>query len=543
MQTIKGNLVDIFQRKIYPVSMEIKDGIISSIEKLSEDLPTYILPGFVDAHVHIESSMLIPSEFARICLPHGTIATISDPHEIANVLGMQGIDFMIENAKLTPLSIIFGAPSCVPATNFETAGATITSKDIELLMNRPEIGYLSEMMNYPGVLHADPHVLEKIEIALSHGKPIDGHAPGLRGEKARFYANTGISTDHECFTLEEALEKIEYGMKILIREGSAAKNFEVLHPLIQLYPELCMFCSDDKHPDDLVRGHINEIVRRAVALEYDIFDVLRIAHLHPKEHYRINIGSLQIGDKADFLICDNLIDFRPQSVYIDGIHIAEQGVITIDIPHVHIEDLSLCNIPPITINALSIPAHSHTVRVIECIPGELITHSMNATLTSSGGFLQTDIDQDILKIANINRYHASEVAIGFVKGIGLKNGAIASTIAHDSHNIISIGVDDYSMQKAINALIECKGGIAYSDGNTVHVLPLEIAGLMSNKNGYAIATDYEIIDRIVRDAGSDIHSPFMTLSFLALLVIPSLKLSDQGLFDGNSFAFTSLYCD
>jgi len=543
MQIITGNLVDIHSRSIYPASLHIEDGIIISIQRLSEPQSSYILPGFVDAHVHIESSMLIPSEFARLCLPHGTIATVSDPHEIANVLGIPGIDFMIENAQLSPLNITFGAPSCVPATDFETAGATITPKDIELLLQRPEIGYLSEMMNYPGVLNSDPIVLEKIEIALSLGKPIDGHAPGLRGKQAQNYIHVGISTDHECYSLEEALEKIEYGMKILIRDGSAAKNFDVLHPLIQLYPERCMFCSDDKHPDDLLRGHINEIVRRAIASGYDLFDVLRIAHLHPKEHYGINIGSLQVGDSADFLICDNLIEYKPQYVYMNGIPVAEHGACIFDIQPVDIDTLSLCTISPISIDSLSIPARSHTVRIIECIPGELITKSTTATLPSSHGVLHTDITHDILKIANINRYHASDIALGFVKGIGLRTGAIASTIAHDSHNIISIGVDDISMQHAINALIECKGGISYADGDTVHVLPLEIAGLMSSKNGYEIAHQYEHIDRKVRNAGSDIHSPFMTLSFLALLVIPSLKLSDKGLFDGDAFAFTSLYCD
>ena len=497
----------------------------------------------MDAHVHIESSMIIPSEFARLCLPHGTIATVSDPHEIANVLGMRGIEFMIDNAKLTPLTIVYGAPSCVPSTSFETSGSSITIEDIKQLFKKPEIGYLSEMMNYPGVLFSDQTVMEKIRIAQEQGKPIDGHAPGLRGEKARIYAHAGITTDHECYSLEEAIEKIEYGMKILIREGSAAKNFDALHPLINLYPESCMFCSDDKHPDDLVRGHINEIVKRAVSMGYDIFDVLRIAHVHPKEHYGINIGSLKVGDKADFMLCDNLVDFKPYSVYVNGECIAKHNSITFHIETPYTDNYAHCNISPITLDTLTIPSKSETIRVIECIPGELITKSVIATMFPIEGALHSNISKDILKIANVNRYHESDIALGFVKGMGLKTGAIASTIAHDSHNIIAIGADDESMVHAINALIACKGGIAYANGDRVNILPLDIAGLMSSRNGYDIAKEYEIIDQMAREAGSDIHAPFMSLSFLALLVIPSLKLSDKGLFDGDTFTFTSLYCD
>ena len=540
---IKGNLVDIFERTIYPAKIQIEEGSITSIERLSEVVDTYIMPGFVDAHVHIESSMIIPTEFARLCIPHGTIATVSDPHEIANVLGMRGIEFMIENAKQSPLTIVFGAPSCVPATNFETAGAIIDAHDIDQLLSKPEIGYLSEMMNYPGVLFSDDMVMEKLRIAQAHGKPIDGHAPGLRGEQAKQYADAGITTDHECYSLEEAIEKISYGMKILIREGSAAKNFAALHPLINLYPDACMFCSDDKHPNDLMRGHINQIVSRAIAMEYDIFDILRIAHLHPKEHYGINIGSLRIGDKADFIICDNLSDFKPKSVFMNGMCLAENGEITYSIQQSISEDYSVCNIDPITKDALRIPAKSQNIRVIEAISGELITNSLMISMESHDGALHSDTSRDILKIANINRYQKSDIALGFVKGIGLKRGAIASTIAHDSHNIIAIGVDDHSMQSAINALIACKGGIAFADDETVEILPLDIAGLMSSHNGYEIAMKYESIDQMVRDAGSAVHAPFMTLSFLALLVIPSLKLSDKGLFDGETFAFTSLYCD
>ena len=541
VKEIKGNIVDIHERRIYPVSMILKGQYIQSITEISETQSQYILPGFVDAHVHIESSMIIPTEFARLCIPHGTIATVSDPHEIANVLGMDGIHFMLDNASQSPLTIMFGAPSCVPATSFETAGSIITSEDIQTLLSSSHIGYLSEMMNYPGVIYNDPIVMEKIAIAHSMNKPIDGHAPGLRGENLQKYCKAGISTDHECFSLDEALEKISYGMKILIREGSAAKNYKALHSLIHTNPNSCMFCSDDKHPNDLVLGHINEVVAKSIRLGYDIFDVLRIAHLNPKEHYGIPIGSLQVGDSADFIICDDLQQFIPKEVYIKGDKVAEKGTSLFAIPTLSTNTLSPCSAQFLSIEDLSIPAITDVVRVIECIPGELTTHSGSASLIPKKGALYSDIDQDILKIVIINRYEKSTPALAFVKGIGLTKGAIASTIAHDSHNIICIGVDDISMRNAINSLIECMGGISYSFEDDVEVLPLNIAGLMSTDNGYEIAKRYEQIDRMARNAGSNIHAPFMTLSFLGLLVIPSLKLSDKGLFDGNAFEFTSLY--
>lgn len=543
MIEIKGNIVDIHNRRIFPGIVCIEDERITAIQEIQEELDSYILPGFVDAHVHIESSMIIPTEFSRLCIPHGTIATVSDPHEIANVLGMKGIEFMLDNAKQSPLTIIFGAPSCVPATDFETAGSIITVGDIEHLFSNPQIGYLSEMMNYPGVLNKDANVMAKVAIAHAYNKPIDGHAPGLKGDAARAYIGAGITTDHECFTLEEAIDKIAYGMNILIREGSAAKNFEALHTLIGMHPDTCMFCSDDKHPNDLLHGHINTIASRAISIGYDIFDVLTIAHLNPKKHYSIPIGSLNIGDYADFLICTDLNNLTPSAVYIKGRKVAENGKALFEVPRIDCVDFSPCDISTIMPQDLNIPALSTHIRVIGCIPGELTTHSLDAILTSNDGLLHSDIEQDILKIAIINRYSESIPSLAFVKGIGLKQGAIASTIAHDSHNIICIGVDDESMTNAINELITCKGGIAYANGSYVDSLPLNIAGLMSSGDGYHVASEYERIDGIVRQHGSNIHAPFMTLSFLGLLVIPSLKLSDKGLFDGESFTFTSLYLD
>ena len=538
---IKGNIVDIIAKRIYPAEMIFNDGIITSITELNEQVSGYILPGFIDAHVHIESSMIIPTEFSRLCLPHGTLATVSDPHEIANVLGMDGIEFMIENSKLTPLEIVFGAPSCVPATTFETAGATIDCDDIAYLLNLPEIGYLSEMMNYPGVLHNDTTVMKKLSIARAARKPIDGHAPGLRGLEAKQYAQAGITTDHECTTLEEALEKIHYGMKILIREGSAAKNFNALHPLLSNYADSCMFCSDDKHPDDLVQGHINECVNRALSLGYDLFDVLKVAHLNPKQHYSIQIGTLQIGDSADFIISNDIQQIDVHTSYVKGICIARNGAITIDLPEFPLQEMSICNASFIEPHDLSIPKHSSTVRIIRCVPGELITHEEIITMKSTDDYLHADINSDIIKIVNVNRYKPSKPALGFVKGIGLQHGAIASTIAHDSHNIIAIGADDISLTNAINALIENKGGICYVHGSEKTILHLDIAGLMSSQNAHVIAQSYEKIDRLVKNNGSNIHAPFMTLSFLGLLVIPSLKLSDKGLFNGDTFSFTPLH--
>lgn len=543
MIEIKGNIVDIHNRRIYPGIVFIEHERIASITEINEKLDTFILPGFIDAHVHIESSMIIPTEFARLCIPHGTIATVSDPHEIANVLGMKGIEFMLDNAKQSPLTIIFGAPSCVPATDFETAGSVITAQDIKTLFSNPQIGYLSEMMNYPGVLYRDPEVMSKIAMAHAYNKPIDGHAPGLKGDAARTYIQAGITTDHECSTLDEAIDKLSHGMSILIREGSAAKNFDALHSLIGLYPNNCMFCSDDKHPNDLVIGHINTLVRRAIELGYDLFDVLRIAHLNPKYHYSIPIGSLQIGDYADLLICSDLHTLKPTSVFIKGKKVAEHGNALFEVPRIECTDFSPCSIPIVDPESLRIPAQSTNVRVIGCIPGELTTLSLTATIQDIEGFLNSDIDQDILKICIINRYNHASPALAFVKGIGLKHGAIASTIAHDSHNIICIGVDDISMTEAINELITCKGGISYAYGSNVECLPLNVAGLMSSDNGYEVAREYERIDAVVRKHGSNIHAPFMTLSFLGLLVIPSLKLSDKGLFDGDSFSFTSVYLD
>ncbi len=536
---ISGQYIDISKREIYPANIVIENGIIVSITPCIKAPDHYIMPGFVDAHIHIESSMLIPSEFSKLALVHGTIGTVSDPHEIANVLGIKGIDFMIENAKLSPLKCMFGAPSCVPATSFEHSGATISADDIYQLLSRDDIGYLSEMMNFPGVLNNDEEILKKIASARFYNKPIDGHAPGLLGNDAKAYISHGISTDHECTSLQEALDKISYGMKILIREGSAAKNFDALHPLISLFPDMCMFCSDDKHPDSLLEGHINMLVKKAIHLGYDLFDVLSIACIHPVKHYSMPIGLLNIGDPADFIIVDSLIDFAVQSVFINGEQVVQHGILQCSIPSHSYNDMSICNTNIIIEKDIILYGDTSLVHVIEAIPGQIVTGRSIYRMEPINGILSSSCNDDILKIVVINRYSISKPAIGFIKGFGLKSGAIASTIAHDSHNIIAIGVDDTSIIEAVNALIEVKGGISLYN-NTLSVLPLDIAGLMSSQDAHTIANRYIEIESLVKQTGCIMPAPYMALSFMALLVIPTLKLSDIGLFDGEIFQCINL---
>jgi adenine deaminase len=535
---ISGNLVDILQQEIYPATLYIEEGYIRRIERNNNKYPNYLLPGFTDAHVHIESSMLIPSEFARLAVVHGTIATVSDPHEIANVMGIKGVEYMLENGKKVPFRFNFGAPSCVPATTFETAGATVSVADVEALLQRDDIKYLTEMMNFPGVLHKDPEVLAKIAAAKKVNKPVDGHAPGLRGEAAREYIAAGISTDHECFTIEEALDKLQHGMHILIREGSAAKNFEALYPLLHDHAGKIMFCSDDKHPDNLEEGHINLLVKRALAHGIDLFKILLAACINPVLHYKLDNGLLKENDPADFIVVDDLQNFNILATYIRGIKVAENGHTLIDsIPSTPVNNFVCATvkatdfrIPVSDSNATSVQT-----KVIEALDGHLITNALTAALAVNNGELQSSTEKDILKMAVVNRYRAATPAVAFIKGFGLQHGAIASSVAHDSHNIIAVGTDDESLAAAINAVIAEQGGISVASGSTTQVLPLPVAGLMSNLDGYTIAAQYSALDKAAKALGSTLASPFMTLSFMALLVIPHLKLSDLGLFDGDTF--------
>ncbi len=533
--TIEGNFVDIRQRSIYPARLVISNGKIRTIRRLSSSKTRYILPGFIDAHVHIESSMLVPTEFAKTAVLHGTVATVSDPHEIANVLGTEGVWYMIENGRKSPLKFNFGAPSCVPATIFETAGAEVTSEDIAHLLASPEVRYLAEMMNWPGVIFDDPAVQHKLDIAKRAGKPIDGHAPGLMGKQALKYISKGISTDHECYMIDEARFKLKHGMKVIIREGSAAKNFDTLAPLINKYFEHMMFCSDDKHPDDLLLGHINLLVRRAVARGIDVFKVLQMACINPVEHYGLDVGTTQIGDWADLIVVDNLSDFNVIKTYINGDVVAERGRDYIKTePERIVNNFQIGRKKP---SDFILPLTKTEVNVIEVLDRQLITKTFEGKISLENGLALPSVADDILKIAVVNRYADAPIATAFIKNFGIKRGAIASSVAHDSHNIIAVGVSDEAICEAVNILIDHKGGLSATDGTHTEVLPLPIAGLMSNESAEIVAKKYTALVNMARDLGSTLTSPFMSLSFMALLVIPSLKLSDKGLFDGEKFVF------
>jgi len=545
--SISGNLVDVHQKKIYPAEIKVENGkIVSITSNFKLQTSNYILPGFIDGHVHIESSMLVPSEFAKLAVVHGTVATVSDPHEIANVCGMEGVEFMIENGKTVPFKFNFGAPSCVPATIFETAGATLDSTDVEKLLKREEIKYLSEMMNFPGVLNEDEEVMKKIAASHRLLKPVDGHAPGLRGDLAKQYISAGITTDHECFTKEEALDKLQNGMKILVREGSAAKNFEALIDLLNDYPNQMMFCSDDKHPDSLALGHINQLCERAVAKGINLFKVLSAACINPVLHYKLDVGLLKEGDAADFIVVKDLEKFEVVKTYINGELVAEKGKSKIESRKPKVINNFSCSKKKVEdfqylLNKYGEEENIEQVNVIEALDGQLITNKLIRNLKDvfvKNGFIESNPENDLLKIVVVNRYTDSPIAKAFIKNFGLKQGAIASSVAHDSHNIVAVGVDDENICKAVNLVIEQQGGVSAVDNEKEMVLALPVAGLMSNENGYKVAEAYTAIDKMVKEElGSTLTAPFMTLSFMALLVIPHLKLSDQGLFDGDSFSF------
>lgn len=559
MNIVKANLVNIRQKSVKPAHIYIENGRIVNIDYVNTLEKNFVLAGFIDAHVHIESSMLIPSEFARLAVVHGTVATVSDPHEIGNVCGVAGVKYMIENGKKVPFKFYFGAPSCVPATTFETAGASISADEIGQLFENEGLKYLAEMMNYPGVLFKDTEVMEKLAVAKKYGKRIDGHAPALRGEQARQYIDEGISTDHECFTIEEALEKLTYGMKIIIREGSAAKNFEALIDLLPEHYENMMFCSDDKHPDNLVEGHINELVKRAVARGIDVFKVLQVACLNPIAHYGLEVGTLEVGDFADFIVVDNLQNFNVLQTYINGNLVAENGKSLINsVKENVINNFNTSLKKPEQFKVVrddsdNGESDNGNIRVIEALDGQLVSNELFFPTKLAVSFFAnngteelevvSDLENDILKIAVVNRYKEATPAVAFIKNFGLKNGAVASSVGHDSHNIIVVGVDDDAICRAVNLLIEAKGGVSVVDreNKMEAILPLPIAGLMSAEDGYEVAKKYAAIDKKAKALGSTLKSPFMTLSFMALLVIPDLKLSDKGLFSGKKFGFVELF--
>lgn len=539
MTAISGNIVDVLNSEIFPGTLKISEGRISEIIREEKDYENYIIPGFVDSHVHIESSMLVPAEFARAAVTHGTVASVSDPHEIANVLGIEGVEYMITNGMSVPFKFYFGAPSCVPATGFETSGAALGPAEVGELLKREDIRYLSEVMNYPGVIYGDPEVMAKIELAQKSGKKIDGHAPGVRGEMLEKYAAAGISTDHETYDREEALEKIRLGMKILIREGSAARNFDALAWLVRDYPGDCMFCSDDKHPDDLVRGHINETVKRALAMGLDRMKVLRCACVNPVLHYGLDVGLLRKGDPADFAVVDNFIGLNILRTYINGELVAEN--MKSFIPRVTAAIVNNFATGKKEVSDFRVPKAGGKVNVMEVIDGQLVTNRIQEEVPITGGFAVSDPQRDLLKIAVVNRYEDAPPSVAFVRNFGLKKGAIAASMAHDSHNIIVVGVSDEDICRAVNIIIDHKGGISAVSGEEEMILPLPVAGLMSDTDYVEVAERYMAIDGVAKSLGSALRAPFMTLSFMALLVIPKLKLSDRGLFDAEKFAFTDLF--
>ncbi len=535
------NYLSLEQRRIFAARIAWEQGRITRLEEIGPEAPGlgYLLPGFVDAHVHIESAMLPPAEFGRQALRHGTLAVVADPHEIANVLGIDGVRFMLEEARRTPFHAFFGAPSCVPATPFETAGGALGRAEIEALLAEPEVCCLSEMMNWPGVLGRDPAVMEKIALAAAGGYPVDGHAPGLKGEQAAAYVGAGISTDHECFTLEEARDKIAAGMHVLIREGSAARNFDALHPLIDEAPGQVMFCSDDKHPDDLLGGHINEMVERAVAAGHDLFDVLDCAWSNPIAHYRLPLGRLRPGDPMDAIEVPDLRRFAPARVWLGGELVARDGEPLL--PHRPADRVNRFHARPVVPEDLVLPAGEGQVRVIGVGDGSLVTRELRLEPTREAGRPVADPERDLLLMAVVNRYRPQPPALALVQGFGLGRGAIASSVAHDSHNVIGVGADAASLGEALNRVIAAGGGVAVAADGESDLLPLPVAGIMSDDDGARVGERYAQLDRKARGLGSPLAAPFMTLSFMALLVIPELKLSDRGLFDGRDFRFVDLF--
>jgi len=536
--SIKGKVVDVVGKRVYKAEVFVEGGSVVRILDCDDVPDVYLMPGFVDAHVHIESSMLVPQEFAHLAVRHGTVATVSDPHEIANVLGVMGVDFMVENASKVPFKFYFGVPSCVPATNFETSGCVLSSIDVDELLKRGELKYLSEMMNFPGVVNADREVWLKIAAAKKHKKPIDGHAPGVRGDNLARYAGAGITTDHESVSVHEAVEKIKNGIKLQIREGSAAKNFDVLWPVIDMYPDSVMLCTDDCHPDDLLEKHINDVVKRAIANGADLFNVLRAVSYNPIHHYDLDVGMLQIGNSADFIVVKDLKSFEILDTYIQGEKVFSENVVLFNVKTFN--NINNFNIGFIDKEDITLKSTGSIQKVIVAKDGDLYTRIENISIAGKGDIIKSDTGKDVLKIVVVNRYYKTKPVVGLIKNFGLKHGAIAGSVAHDSHNIIAVGVSDSDICDAINLVIKEKGGIVAKKGRREYVLPLPVAGLMSDKPGDVVAELYKKMNEKAKEWGSKLNAPFMTLSFMALLVIPELKIGDKGLFDGKKFELTSL---
>ena len=564
-------ILDVITDTIYPARITIENGLFKEVtpitldEKYEVDVEGLIVPGFIDSHIHIESSMITPAQFARIAVRHGTTAVVCDPHEIANVLGIDGVEAMIENAKQVPFNFYFTAPSCVPATSFETSGATLDSSDVEYLLKKDEIVALGEMMNFPGVINDDKEVVRKLELAKQYGKPIDGHAPLLSGEDLDKYLEHGISTDHECSNIVEAVEKKLKGMKIMVRDGSSAMNMEGLFDIYKddlflhyedefnvfknifgnrIYSPLFDFIvSDDKHPNDLIKGHLNLSIKKAVDLGIDVLKAIHMVTINPAQHYKLNCGAIMAGVKADFIVVDSIYKGKVLKTFIGGECVFDGENVLFDVPE--IEAANTINASKKTAPDFDIhyDGDECEVNVIESLDGELLTKKVTAKLQVKDGIVQADINQDVLKIAVVERYGGDTVANAFIKGFELKNGAIASSIAHDSHNIIVIGCDSETMAQAVNQIIDDGGGISIVSSDFNHSLALPIAGLMSNEDAYDVAHNVGILRSMARDLGCQLEAPFLTMAFMALLVIPSIKISDKGLFDGDNFEFMDVIID
>jgi adenine deaminase len=533
-----GKLVDIHKNLIYPAVVHFENGIIESIKETETAEEFYILPGLIDSHIHIESSMVTPGAFSREAVKHGTTYVVSDPHEIANVMGLAGVNFMIEDSRKVPLKFAFGAPSCVPATSYESSGATIDTAAIEELLMRKDIKYLSEMMNFPGVIFNDPAVMSKIGISKKFNKPIDGHAPGLSGKELKKYIDSGISTDHECSSMNEALEKISQGMKVLIREGSAARNLDSLKELFNISPAMIMLCSDDLHPEMLINGHINKIVARLVSEGYDLFDVIRSCTLNPLLHYGLEAGVLRTGDPADFIIVDDLKTMNVIETWINGRKVFDHGNVLFE--YEGSETINKFNCSEIGEQDIEVLRAGNKMLVIEAFDGELLTRKLIINVPDNR-IVSTDPAKDILKIVVKDRYNNTPPSTGFIKGFGLKSGAFASSVAHDSHNIIAVGTSDRDITAAINNIVRNTGGLSVSNEGNVSSLQLKVAGIMSDRPCSEIAEKYEALSSVIKSLGCRLGAPFMTLSFMALLVIPELKIGDRGLFDVIKFSPVSLF--
>ena len=564
--TFTAYILDVLTSSAYPARITIEDGIFKHIvpimnsDEIELDVEGLMLPGFIDSHIHIESSTLTPAQFAKVAVMHGTTSVIADPHEIANVAGIEGIEFMIENASHVPFNFYFSAPSCVPSTPFETSGAIIDSSDIEYLLKKDEIIALGEMMNFPGVINGDEEVLKKLELARKYNIPIDGHAPLVSGEELDKYMEQYIVTDHECSTFSEAIEKKQKGMKIMVRDGSSAKNMEALFDFSDRInylkqqesfgiipnevlerrihsPIFDFIVSDDKNSRDLINGHLNKSVKKAVDLGIDVIKAIEMVTINPASHYNLNAGALVTGARADFIIIDNIVDFNILKTYIAGECVFDGENVLFDAPEVKTQNR--IETPKRTAEDFDVlfDGDECEVNVIKCFNGDLLTEKDTAKLCCKDGKVMPDIFEDVLKISVVDRYGNNNISNAFIKGFGLKKGAIASSIAHDSHNIIVIGYDSKDMAEAVNTIIDNGGGIAVVSEDFSDSLSLPIAGLMTNKDAYEVANKLKLLQKMASILGCSLDAPFMTMAFMALLVIPSIKISDQGLFDVDNFEF------